>query len=142
MGGRVGGRPRLRIGRLAAVVIVVLIIALATRHFFRHHENPYEKLAMRITQAVQDDDMSHVSSAFNAQTRLQFTRERVGRASDALSPLGPIQRVTETTPAGSPDRTHYFTITGAHGTAHERLVLDPDGKVFSFDYRDVVPAGK
>ncbi len=128
--------------RIAVVVIALMIVFALGRMLFGHHENTYEKRAGAITTAIQNNDMSPVEKDFNAETRTRFSRLAVAHASDILTPLGKVKTVKETTPSDAPARTHFFDVAGERGSVRERMVLDPDGKVFSFDYKAVVPNTK
>ena len=62
-------------------------------------------------------------------------RERVGRLSDQLVPLGKFKRTKENTPAGSLPGTHWFVAEFERGTRIEDLTLDADGKISAFHIR-------
>jgi len=119
--------------RIITIAIVVVLIVLAFRALF-FHENKYEKLASEITVALQNNDLATVEKYQNAETATMVNHGVVGRASDVLAPLGKIKRVKEITPAGAPARGHEFTVTFEKGVVDEKMRLDPDDKVVSFNY--------
>jgi hypothetical protein len=121
---------------LIALIAVVLIIGLF-RTLFGHHENKYETLAHDLSAALQANDLDKVKSYQNAETATLINRGIVGRAADALAPLGKIKRVTETTPSGAPDRVHEFNVTFDKGAVTEKMKVDPDFKIVHFTYNRV-----
>jgi hypothetical protein len=99
-------------------------------------ETPAEKLADRVTRAIVANDMQPVASEFNAIVRPSLMeRERVGRLSDQLVPLGKFKRTKENTPAGAPAGVHRFVAEFERGTRIEDLTLDADGKISAFHIR-------
>lgn len=97
---------------------------------------PAENLADRVTRAIVANDMGPVAPEFNALVRPRLMeRERVGRLSDQLVPLGKFKRTKEDTPAGSPAGVHRFVAEFERGTRIEDLTLDPDGKIAAFHIR-------
>jgi hypothetical protein len=110
------------------VVLVVLVRACAGG------ENRYEKLAHQLTEAVQANDYTAVAKLENSETAAEMGHGRLGRAADQLGPLGKIRRVKESTPPNDGDRVHEFDVTFEHGSVHEKIQLDPDGKIFHFAY--------
>ncbi len=96
-------------------------------------ENHAEKLADQVTRAIVANDMRPVESEFNALVRPKLMeRERVGRLSDQLAPLGSFKRTKENTPAGSPAGAHQFVAEFERGTRIEDMTLDSDGKIAAF----------
>jgi hypothetical protein len=107
------------------------ILALAVSGCAR--ENHAEKLADQVTRAIVANDMRPVASEFNAIVRPKLMeRERVGRLSDQLAPLGKFKRTKENTPAGTPAGTHQFVAEFERGTRIEDMTLDADGKIAAF----------
>jgi hypothetical protein len=99
-------------------------------------ESPAEKLADRVTRAIVANDMGPVAPEFNAIVRpTLMERERVGRLSDQLVPLGTFTRTQEDTPAGAPAGVHRFVAEFERGTRIEDLKLDADGKISAFQIR-------
>jgi hypothetical protein len=123
-----GSARRNQIIVLAVVVIVAVLIVRACSG----GENRYERIAHELTQAVQNNDIAAVQKLENAQTAVDMTRARLGRASDQLAPLGKIRRVKETTPPNGPPRMHEFDVTFERGTAHEQITFDPADKIIHF----------
>jgi hypothetical protein len=122
---------------IAALVVIALVILF--RMLFSHHENRYEVLASEVTTALANNDLAAVEKYQNAETATHITRGLVGRAADALAPLGKVKDVREDTPAGDGDRVHEFNVTFEHGAMHEKMKVDPDDKVVTFHYDDPVP---
>jgi hypothetical protein len=119
--------------QLLIVALVVVLAFLAFRGLF-FHENKYEKLAREVTVALQNNDLATVEKYQNAETATMLNRGIVGRAADKLAPLGKIKSVKEVTPAGAPPRGHEFTVTFEHGVADEKMRVDPQDKIVSFNY--------
>ncbi len=113
---------------LAVVVIAIVLVVKACSG----GENRYEKIAHELTQAVQNNDIAGVQKLENAQTAVDMTRARLGRASDQLAPLGKIRHVKETTPPNGPPRAHEFEVTFEKGSAHEEITFDPQDKIVHF----------
>jgi hypothetical protein len=126
-------RNQLYILAIAVIVVVLLVKACAGR------ENQYEKTAHELTQAVQHNDYNAVAKLENSQTAATMGRGRLGTAADAFAQLGGIKKVHENTPAGDGERVHEFDVTFDKGTVHEKILFDPDGKVFRFHYDPPVP---
>ena len=116
--------------RLLVIVLGSLLIIIAVQ-MFRTHENDYEKIAHQVTVGLQNNDLKTVEKYENAETATQVNRQRVGRAADALAPLGKLRKVKET---GGEDRTHQFELTFEKGTLQEKIKFDPDKKIVLFHY--------
>jgi len=125
--------PTARRNQIIILAVFVIVLVLLVRAC-AGGENRYEKLAHQLTEAVQNNDFKAVTKLENSETAAEMGHGRLGRAADMLSPLGKIRRVKENTPAGDGDRVHEFDITFEHGSVHEKIQLDPDGKVFHFVY--------
>ena len=124
-------RPSRRPLLLAILAIVVVALVLRACIF---HENPYERIARDVTVAVQHNDFAAVNKFQNAATTV--TRERVGRAADALAPLGDVKSVKQT--AVNADTGVYdFDLAFAHGKLHERIQFDRERKIVHFGYDHV-----
>jgi hypothetical protein len=126
-------RNQLYILAVAVIVVVLLVRACSGR------ENQFEKSAHELTQAVQANDFASVAKLENSQTAATMGRGRLGTAADALAPLGKIKKVHENTPAGDGERVHEFDVTFDNGSVHEKILFDPDGKIFRFHYDPPVP---
>jgi hypothetical protein len=131
--------PGARRNQLIVLVIVVVAIVLVVRAC-SGGENRYERIAHQLTQAVQSGDVAAAQKLENTETAAEMTRARFGRATDVLAPLGKIKRVKEATPAGDAPRVHEFDVTFDKGTVHEKILFDPQDKVFKFAYDAPVPA--
>jgi hypothetical protein len=114
-------------------VLLVLIIVLVARSCATY-ENHNEKLMRAFTTAVQNDDLAEVQKLENSGTAADTPRARLGKAADTFAPLGAVQKVKEVTPASDGPRIHEFTVTFAKATVHEKVELDPQGKIFHFNY--------
>ena len=112
-----------------AVILVVLVVRACSGG-----ENRYEKLAHQLTQAIQTGDVAAAQKIENSETAAEMTHARFGRATDALAPLGKIKRVKEVTPPGDAPRTHEFDVTFDKATVHEKILFDPQDKIFKFAY--------
>lgn len=119
--------------QLVILVVAVILVVLLLRACIGG-ENKYEKTAHQLTQAVQNNDFAAVAKLENSQTAATMGRGRLGRAADTLGPLGKIKKVHENTPAGDGPRVHEFDVSFDNGTVHEKIVFDPDDKVFKFQY--------
>jgi hypothetical protein len=126
------GSPRGR--QLLLAFIAVLLVFEVLRLLFGHRQNQYEKLAYNVTVALQNNNLDEVKKYQNAETATLINRGVVGRAADALAPLGKLKSVKETTPSGSPDRVHEFDVAFDKGTVHEKMKVDPDNKIVHFTY--------
>ena len=120
-------RRRLLLGILLLVLLVLLFRACS------QHENKYEKIAMDLTVALQNNDITAVDKLQNAETATHVNRGLVGRWADRFAPLGKIKSVKEVTPAGAAARRHEFTVTFEKGVYHEDLGLDPEDKIVHFN---------
>lgn len=120
---------RRRLASFMAIVIgAVVAIAVAT-----HRGHGEENLVARIVQAVQSNDLQPVRDDFEAAARESITRERVGRLSDMLAPMGKIKSVDEI-PARSGEPKMYV-IHFEHGDWQATLPLDAHGKATGFAMR-------
>lgn len=128
-----GSAPARRSRRPLLLAIVALLVVAAVLRGCFFHENDFEKIAREVTVALQRDDLATVLKYQNAETATQVNRERVGRASDALAPLGALKKVKET--SANPDtRVYDFTLTFDKGAVHETIKFDPDKKIVGFHY--------
>jgi len=126
------GMPPNQRRMIVYVLIAIVVIVLVRGLFF--HENKYEKLARDVTVALQKNDLAAVEKYQNAETATEVNRGIVGRAADKLAPLGNIKRVKEITGSDAPARGHEFAVTFDHGTVDEKMRLDPQDKIVSFNY--------
>jgi hypothetical protein len=122
---------RARQNQIVVLVLVVLVVVGVVKAC-SGGENRYERIAHELTQAVQNNDLAAVQKLENAQTAVEMTRARLGRASDQLAPLGKIKRVKEVTPPNGPPRVHEFDVTFDKGGAHESITVDPQDKIVHF----------
>jgi hypothetical protein len=118
--------------------IAVLLMFELWRLLFGHHANTYEKLAYNVTVALQNNNLDEVKKYQNAETATLINRGVVGRAADALAPLGKLKSVRETTPSDAPDRVHEFDVAFDKGAIHEKMKVDPENKIVHFTYNKVV----
>ena len=117
---------RSRVRTWFAAVVALTLAACAG-------ENHYEQLADRVTKAIVANDMRPVEPDFNALRRPQLeNRERVGRLSDDLRPLGAFKAVHEDTPKDAPAGFHHFQAQFEKATWVEDLTVDADGKIAAF----------
>lgn len=123
---------------ILAVFVVVLVLLIRA---CAGGENRYEKVAHQLTEAVQKNDIAAVKKLENAETAADTNFARVGHAADVLGPLGKVRRVKEHTPANDGARVHEFDVSFEQGAAHEKILFDPDGKVFRWAY-DVTSRAK
>jgi hypothetical protein len=123
--------PPRRARQLLTILAVVLVAFFLRACFF--HDNTFEKIARDVTVALQHDDVATVMKYQNAETATEVNRERVGRAADALSPLGTFKNVKQTT-VNNDTRVHDFDLTFEHGRVHETIKFDPEGKIVRFHY--------
>ena len=129
---RGGAPPRAARPRMLLTLAALIVVAVVLRGCF-FHANDYEKIARDVTIALQHDDLATVVKYQNAETATEVNRERVGRASDALAPLGTLKDVKET--SVDPDKRVYeFTLTFDKGSVHETIKFDPDKKIVAFHY--------
>jgi hypothetical protein len=133
-GGTVGttvkAKSNMRAIVIAAIVVFVLVLGYK---LFHHHRNTYEATADAVTIAIEKNDMTPVLHKFNAIRLPELEdRERVGRLSNLLAPLGEFKGSKEITPAGSDAGFHAFTETFAQGTKYEKYELDADNKIVKF----------
>jgi hypothetical protein len=125
--------PQPRRNTLLIVGLVVLIVFLVVRSC-ASYESGLEKTVRVFNQAIQRDDMAEVQKLENSGTAADMSAAALGHASDTLAPLGDVRHVKEKTPSDDPPRVHEFDVTFAKGTAHEKIELDPQGKIFHFRY--------
>ncbi len=128
---RPGLTPKQR--RTLTLAIGLLVILIAMQLIFRHHENAYEKIARDVTVALQSNDLPTVQKYENAETATQVNRQRVGRAADALAPLGKFKNIKETS-VETDARIHHFLLTFDKGTLQETIKFDPVNKIVRFHY--------
>jgi hypothetical protein len=115
---------------IAAIVVFVLVLGYKLLH---HHRSTYEATADAVTIAIQKNDMTPVLHKFNAIDVPELEdRERVGRLSNLLAPLGAFKGSKEITPASDNPGVHEFTENFADGTKFEKYKLDADGKIVKF----------
>lgn len=112
---------------------MILILAVILFRLVTGRENPYESIAREVTQALAANDLAAVEKYQNAETATQVNRGRVGRAADALAPLGKLNEVKQTA-ADAETRVGRFELTFEHGTLHETIKFDPEKKIVSFHY--------
>lgn len=124
--------PRSGRSRFWLTLVVIVAIAALLRACFAH-EGTFEKIARDVTVALQHDDVATVLKYQNAETATEVNRERVGRAADALSPLGSFKGVKQTS-VNNDTRVHDFDLRFDHGTVHETIKFDPEGKIVRFHY--------
>jgi hypothetical protein len=117
---------------LLLIVAVVVLLAVALRGCF-FHENAYERIARDVTVAIQRNDYNAVLGYNSAETASRITRAQIGRAADALTPLGEIKSVKEVA-VDTDRRRHEFDLTFAHGKVHETIGFDPQNKIVVFHY--------
>lgn len=129
--GRSASAPAPR-GRFILTLVVIVAIAVVLRACF-FHANTFEKIARDVTVALQHNDVPTVLKYQNAETATEVNRERVGRAADALAPLGSFKGVKQTS-VDNDTRVHDFDLRFEHGSVHETIKFDPDGKIVRFHY--------
>ncbi len=137
------GRPMAPVnprGRQIIIAVVILIVVVGLIKVFSPHENRYEKLARSLTLALQNNDLAEVQKYQNAETATTVNRGIVGRAADAIAPLGKLESVKEVTPSDAPERVHEFRVTFDKGALRERMKLDPDMKIVRFQYEKAPPS--
>lgn len=113
---------------IAAVVAVALVLRACV-----FHESAFEKIAREVTVALQHDDLATVLRYQNAETATEVNRERVGRAADALAPLGGLRGIKQTA-VDNDTRVHDFDLSFEHGKVHETIKFDPEQKIVRFHY--------
>jgi hypothetical protein len=128
--------PAARRGQIVALAIFVIVLVFVVRAC-AGGENRYERIAHRLTEAVQNNDYNAVAKLENSETAAEMGRGRLGTAADRLGPLGKIRRVKENTPPTDGPRVHEFDVTFEHGSAHEKIQFDPEDRVFHFAYSGV-----
>ncbi len=135
----IGGTPAAPKQRQQTLTLILIVLAgaIVSRLFFAHHENRWETIAAGVTQALQKNDVEGVKRYQNAETATHVTASRVGRGADALSPLGTLKTVKETS-VDADTRVHQFDVTFVKGTVHETIKFDPDNKIVSFRYDEPV----
>jgi hypothetical protein len=115
---------------IIAVLLVAIVISVTTRH-----ESKQERLVTRIITAVQHNDMTPVSSEFDAQARESMTHAKVGHLADLLAPMGALKNVEETTPKDAAPRDHEYLAHFEKGNWQVKMPVDIDGKAESFYMR-------
>jgi hypothetical protein len=128
--GTAARRPNLRSWLILGFVVLVLAVVLKSC-FFR--ESEFERIARDVTIALQRDDLPAVLKYQNAETATSINRERVGRAADALSPLGGFKSIKETK-VDPATRIHEFDLTFDKGSVHETIKFDPEKRIVRFHY--------
>jgi hypothetical protein len=134
-GGSVGtlAKPPRNMRAIAIAAVLALVLLLGVYKLFHHHRSTYEATADAVTIAIQKNDMTPVLHKFNAIDVPELEdRERVGRLSNLLAPLGAFKGSKEITSAGDNPGVHEFTETFADGTKFEKYKLDADGKIVKF----------
>jgi len=126
--------PTARRNQIIILAVFVVVLVLLVRAC-AGGENRYEKIAHQLTEAVQKNDIDAVKKLENSETAAATNHTRVGHAADLFGPLGKIRRVKENTPANDGQRVHEFDVTFEQGAAHEKILFDPDGKVFRWAYQ-------
>jgi len=125
--------PRARQNQLILLAVFFIVLVLLVRAC-TGGDNKYAKIAHQLTAAGPRGDLAAVQKLENIGTAADMSRERFGRATDQLAPLGKIKRVKENTPASDGPRIHEFNVTFEKGTVHEKIEFDPADKVFHFHY--------
>lgn len=120
---------------LALIALSVLVTGCATK-------NKNEKEADKITQAVIANNMSPVMNDFDSQAKPTVTRIAVARLSDELNQQGKYQGITEVQAPNPGPGEHNFDVKFEKHTYAEKMVLDDDGKVRSWNIKmkDAAPA--
>jgi len=135
-GATVAARRRRNAWLIPALLVLIVVLVARSCATYENHD---EKLMRAFTTAVQNDDLAEVQKLENSGTAADMSRGRLGQAADALAPLGAVQKVKEVTPKDDPPRVHEFDLTLAKGTVHEKVELDPQGKIFHFHYDQPQP---
>ena len=130
-GGAATGGGLSRRGWLIVAFVVIVLAVLLKSCFFR--ESDFERIAKDMTIALQRDDLPAVLKYQNAETATSVNRERVGRAADALAPLGDFKSIKEAK-VDPATRIHEFDLTFAHGSLHETIKFDPEKRIVRFHY--------
>ncbi len=125
------------LSRPVVLGIIVILVVVAARLIFGHHENKWERIAGDVTQALQKNDVAAVKSYQNAETATHVTASRVGRGADTLGPLGTMKTVKQTA-VDDDTRIHQFDVTFDKGTVRETIKFDPDDKIVSFRYDEPI----
>jgi hypothetical protein len=125
--------PRSRQNQLIILAVFVIVLVLLVKAC-AGGENRYEKIAHQLTEAVQNNDLAAVQKLENSEIAAEMSKARLGKASDALGPLGKIKRVKEVAAPGAAPRVHEFDVTFDRATVREQIQFDPADKVFSFHY--------
>ncbi len=125
------------LSRPVVLGLILVLLFVAGRLIFGHHENKWERIAGDVTVALQKNDVAAVKSYQNAETATHVTASRVGRGADTLGPLGTMKSVKQTA-VDDDTRVHQFDVTFDRGTVHETVKFDPDDKIVSFRYDEPV----
>ena len=112
--------------RIALVLAAFATLALAGCG----GENRYERLADRITQAMQNNSIAPVQNELAKGINLD--RVRIAEAADVLAPLGKIESVKEVKPCDP--GVHCFVVKFQKATYREKLRLDENGKIVAWRY--------
>jgi hypothetical protein len=118
--------------RMIFLIPLLFVLVILLFRACSQHENKYEKIAMDLTVALQNNDIIAVDKLLNAETATHMNRGLVGRNADHFAPLGKIKSVKEVTPADAAPRRHEFTVIFEKGVVHEDLGLDPEDKIVHF----------
>jgi hypothetical protein len=133
-------RKPLDVRRVVIAVAVFVFAFWAINAFFIHHENRYEALAVRVTKALENNNMAPVAGDFNAIPRAKLAnRGEVGHLSDFVNAEGAFKSITEDTPANSQPGYHHFVVHFDKGDLTEDLTVDADGKIAAFHVRPGTP---
>ncbi len=112
--------------RIALVLAALATLALAGCG----GENRYERLADRITQAMQNNSIAPVQNEL--AKGINIDRVRIAEAADVLAPLGKIESVKEVKPCDP--GVHCFIVKFQKATYREKLRLDENGKIVAWRY--------
>ena len=93
-------------------------------------ENRAERLADRLTQAVQNNNLAPMQS--DLATGVRITRVMVAEASDELAPLGKIESVKEVKPCDP--GIHCLVVKFQKATYNEQIRLDENGKIVAWKF--------
>jgi hypothetical protein len=128
--------PRSRQRQILWAVFAVVVAAVVLR-MCSPGLNKYERIADRLTDAIQRGDVAAVQKLENAGTAADMSRARLGAATDKFIALGKVKSVKEDTPVGDATRVHEFDVTFEKGKIHEKIEFDPEDKVFHFRWDPV-----
>ncbi len=111
----------------AVIVAVALAAALSACSF----QNKYEREAEDVTKAMIANDLRPVQNDISPSVNI--TRVQVAEASDELGAQGRLLSVKETT-QGCPAGVHCFDVHFEKRLYYERMRLDENGKIVSWQY--------